>query len=73
MAATAILFFIMETWKVPNVSAFGEKYLDFKFDDNPSISSKVTVFFQNLEFGWDFSTWVNFEVIFRVQHPHTLD
>ena len=59
----------METWKVPKVITFVEKYLDFKFYENPSISSKVTALFQNLEFGWDFSTWGDFGIVFRGYHP----
>ena len=69
MAATAILDFIMEICKVSNVSAFVGKNLDFKFDGNPSISSKVTALFQNLEFGWDFSTWGDFGIVFGGYHP----
>jgi hypothetical protein len=45
---------------VAKVILFGEKYWDFKFDENPSTGSKVTAIFQNLEFGWDFSIWGNF-------------
>jgi hypothetical protein len=34
--------------------------------------SKVTALFLNFEFGWDFSIWVNFMVVFRGYHPQTL-
>jgi hypothetical protein len=43
--------------------------LYFKFDENPPIGSKVTALLQNLEFGWDFSIWGNFGVVFRGYHP----
>jgi hypothetical protein len=43
--------------------------LYFKFDENPPIGSKVTALLQNLEFGWDFSIWVTFGVVFRGYHP----
>ena len=65
MAAAAILDFVMESQEVPAVSLLYEVYSGFKFDENRLIGSKVTAFFQNIDFGWDFSIRGCFGVVFR--------
>ena len=56
MAAAANLDFVMESQEVPTVILLYELYSGFKFDGNRLIGSKVTAVFQNIDFGWDFST-----------------
>ena len=55
MAAAAILDFVIESQEVPTVILFYKMYLDFRFDENRLIDSKVTAAFQIIDFGWDFS------------------
>ena len=58
MAAAAILNFVIESHEVPTVILFYAVCFDFKFDENRLIDSKVTAVFQNIDFGWDFSIWL---------------
>ena len=55
MAAAAILDFVMESQEVVAVIILYGVCSVFKFDENRFIGSKVTVVFQNIDFGWDFS------------------
>ena len=65
MEDAAILDFVMESQEVPMVILFCEVYHDFKFDENRLIGSKVTAVFRYIDFGWDFSMWGCFGVVFR--------
>ena len=65
MVAAAILDFVMESQEVPTVILFYKVYIDFKFDENRLIGSKVTAVFQNIDFGWVFSMKGCFGVVFR--------
>ena len=65
MAAAAILDFVMESQEVSTVILFYKVCFVFKFDENRLIGSKVTVVFQNIDFGGDFSIQGCFGVVFR--------